>query len=71
MARLDNVAGGIENITRSFSGDSITNVLGPMIDLMKENNPKISRILSNLDEVTGKMKQGENSGKRGTEERGP
>lgn len=61
MARLDNVAGGIENITRSFSGDSITNVLGPLTHLIKENNPKISNILSNLEDVTGKMREGENT----------
>jgi phospholipid/cholesterol/gamma-HCH transport system substrate-binding protein len=61
MARLDNVAGGIENITRSFSGDSITNVLGPLTHLIKENNPKISSILSNLEDITGKMKQGTNT----------
>lgn len=61
MARLDNVASGIENITRSFSGDSITNMLGPLTFMIKENNPKISKIFSNLQDVTGKMAAGENT----------
>lgn len=59
MARLDNVAGGIENITRSFSGDSITNVLGPLTHLVRENHPKITSILTNWKEISGKMNQGE------------
>jgi phospholipid/cholesterol/gamma-HCH transport system substrate-binding protein len=59
MARLDNVASGIENITRSFSGDSIQNVLGPLTHFLEENNPKISEIFDNLQVVTGKMSDGE------------
>ncbi len=59
MARLDNVASGIENITRSFSGDSIQNVLGPLTHFLEENNPKISQIFDNLKVVTGKMSDGE------------
>lgn len=59
MTRLDNVASGIENITRSFSGDSIQNVLGPLTDFIKENNPKISAIFDNLQDVTTKIREGE------------
>jgi len=59
MARLDNVASGIENITRSFSGDSIQNVLGPLTHFLEENNPKITQIFDNLKVVTGKMSDGQ------------
>lgn len=59
MARLDNVASGIENITRSFSGDSIQNVLGPLTHFLEENNPKITKIFDNLEVVTDGMSKGE------------
>ncbi|HEY1172789.1 MAG TPA: MlaD family protein [Verrucomicrobiae bacterium] len=58
MAKLDNVATGIENVTKSFSGDSIQNVLGPMTDFLKENNPKLSIILGNLQNVSTQMAEG-------------
>lgn len=58
MAKLDNVASGIENVTKSFSGDSIQNVLGPMTDFLKENNPKLSVILGNLQNVSTQMAEG-------------
>ncbi|MGB0578355.1 MAG: MlaD family protein [Limisphaerales bacterium] len=58
MAKLDNVAGGIENLTKSFSGDSIQNVLGPMTDFLNQNNPKITSILSDMEEVSSNMRDG-------------
>ncbi len=58
MAKLDNVATGIENVTKSFSGDSIQNVLGPMTDFLKDNNPKITAILGNLQNVSTQMAEG-------------
>lgn len=58
MAKLDNVATGIENVTKSFSGDSLQNVLGPMTDFLKENNPKISMILGNLQNISTQMADG-------------
>lgn len=58
MAKLDNVAGGIENLTKSFSGDSIQNVLGPMTDFLNQNNPKITAILGDLEVVSGNLREG-------------
>ena len=58
MKKLDNVAGGIENLTKSFSGDSIQNVLGPLTDFLKQNNPKITAILGDLQGVTADLRQG-------------
>src|SRR5450432_3080938 len=37
MAKLDSAAAGIQNLTKSFSGDTINNLLGPMTDLIKQN----------------------------------
>jgi phospholipid/cholesterol/gamma-HCH transport system substrate-binding protein len=58
MTKLDNVAGGIQNLTKSFSGDSIQNVLGPVTDFLKQNNPQITSILGDLQVVSKKMVDG-------------
>lgn len=59
MSKLENVATGVENVTRSFSGDSIQNVLGPMTDFLKDNNPRFSIIFSNMQAVSSKVAAGE------------
>ncbi|MSR66574.1 MAG: MCE family protein [Pedosphaera sp.] len=48
MRRLDNVTSGIENITKSFSGDTIQNIAGPLVDFFKQNNPRFNDIFENL-----------------------
>jgi len=58
MKKLDNVAGGIENLTKSFSGDSIQNVLGPLTDFLKQNNPKITSILGDMQLVSANLREG-------------
>ncbi|HSH95555.1 MAG TPA: MlaD family protein [Roseimicrobium sp.] len=58
MAKLENVATGVENVTKTFSGDSIQNVLGPLTDFMKENNPKLGIILGNMQNISTDMSQG-------------
>lgn len=58
MAKLDNVATGIENVTKTFSGDSLQNVLGPMTDFLKQNNPKIGIILGNMQNISTQMAEG-------------
>jgi phospholipid/cholesterol/gamma-HCH transport system substrate-binding protein len=58
MVKLDNVATGIENITKSFTGDSINNLLGPFTDFLKENSPRLSAILENSRVISGEVAQG-------------
>ena len=38
MAKLDSAAGGIQNITKTFSGDKLDNILGPLTDFVKQNS---------------------------------
>ena len=59
MAKLENVATGIENLTQSFSGDQIQNLLGPVTDLIRDNSPRISAILENVQDVSGRLAEGE------------
>lgn len=58
MAKLDNVASGVENITKTFSGDSIQNVLGPMTDFLKQNNPKLTAVIGNIQTISGQIADG-------------
>jgi phospholipid/cholesterol/gamma-HCH transport system substrate-binding protein len=58
MAKLENVASGIENLTQSFSGDQIQNLLGPVTDLIRDNSPRISAILENVQDVSGRLAEG-------------
>src|SRR5207247_10296990 len=59
MVKLENVASGVENLTKSFSGDTINNLLGPFTDFLKENNPKLSAVLGNLQTISSKIAKGE------------
>jgi phospholipid/cholesterol/gamma-HCH transport system substrate-binding protein len=58
MSKLDNVASGIENITKSFSGDKIENILGPLTDFVKQNSGQLTATIANIREVTGQISQG-------------
>jgi phospholipid/cholesterol/gamma-HCH transport system substrate-binding protein len=59
MVKLDSVASGVENVAKSFSGDSINNLLGPFSEFLKENSPKLSVIFSNFQAVSTQIAKGE------------
>jgi phospholipid/cholesterol/gamma-HCH transport system substrate-binding protein len=61
MTKLDDVATGVQNLTKSFTGDKIDNLLGPFTDFMKENNPRLSAILANMQSITTQVKSGQGS----------
>ncbi|MBU6401389.1 MAG: MCE family protein, partial [Verrucomicrobia bacterium] len=58
MTKLDNVAAGIDNVTRSFSGDKFTELLGPFTDFMKENRDRFTAILGNVQHITKQVADG-------------
>ncbi|MGC8829048.1 MAG: MlaD family protein [Verrucomicrobiia bacterium] len=58
MAKLDNVATGIENVTKSFSGDRIDNLLGPLTDFVKQNSGKLGAIFGNLQTISENIANG-------------
>ncbi|MEW6306244.1 MAG: MlaD family protein [Verrucomicrobiota bacterium] len=58
MAKLENVATGVENVTKSFSGDSIQNVLGPLTDFMKDNRIPLTAMIGNMRNVSDQIAQG-------------
>lgn len=58
MAKLDQAASGVQNLTKSFSGDKIDNILGPFTQFMRDNNPKMTAILANIQAVSTQVTQG-------------
>jgi phospholipid/cholesterol/gamma-HCH transport system substrate-binding protein len=58
MAKLDNVASGVENLTKSFTGDKIDNLLGPFTDFLKANRVPLTVAIGNLQSVSTQIVQG-------------
>ncbi len=59
MARLDNVAVGIENVTKSFTGDKIDNLLGPITDFVRQNSPALTAAIGNMKTISDRVVAGE------------
>lgn len=57
MVKLDNVAGGIEGLTKSFTPDNLAPLLGPITDFMKQNTTNLSAILVNTRTATEQFHQ--------------
>jgi phospholipid/cholesterol/gamma-HCH transport system substrate-binding protein len=59
MQKLDNVAVGVENVTKSFTGFKISTLMGPLIDLIQTNTVPLSQAISNINTVTRQVATGE------------
>ncbi len=59
MAKLDKAATGIESFGKSFSGDKIDNILGPLTDFFKQNSTHIGAVVTNIENVTGQIAGGQ------------
>jgi phospholipid/cholesterol/gamma-HCH transport system substrate-binding protein len=59
MARLDKAATGIENFGKSFTGDKIDNLLGPLTDFIKQNGSHLSATITNIESISGQIAKGE------------
>jgi phospholipid/cholesterol/gamma-HCH transport system substrate-binding protein len=58
MAKLENVATGVENLTRSFSGDTINNLLGPVTDFLKQNQQPLTESIANMRTISANIADG-------------
>jgi phospholipid/cholesterol/gamma-HCH transport system substrate-binding protein len=58
MAKIDNVATGVENLTKSFTGDKIDNLLGPFTDFLKANRGPLTAAIANLQAVSSQIAEG-------------
>jgi len=61
MQKLDNVASGVENLTKSFTGDKIDNLLGPFTDFLKANQTPLTSMISNMQSVSTQIASGKGS----------
>ena len=59
MAKLDSVATGVENLTRSFSGEKIDNLLGPFTDFLENNQENLTATISNIKLTSDRIAQGQ------------
>jgi phospholipid/cholesterol/gamma-HCH transport system substrate-binding protein len=59
FTKLDKVATGVENLTRSFSGEKIDTFLGPLTDLIKDNRTNLTATVSNIKTVTERIVNGQ------------
>jgi phospholipid/cholesterol/gamma-HCH transport system substrate-binding protein len=58
FTKLDKAASGLENLTRSFSGDKIDSLLGPLTDFVKDNRTNLTATISNIKAVSDSIAQG-------------
>jgi phospholipid/cholesterol/gamma-HCH transport system substrate-binding protein len=59
MVKLDNATAGIENLTKSFTPDTINNLLGPLTDLIKQNSGHLSATITNIQNITSQIASGQ------------
>jgi phospholipid/cholesterol/gamma-HCH transport system substrate-binding protein len=59
MAKLDKAATGIENFGKSFTGDKIDNLIGPLTDFFKQNSSHLSSTITNIESISGQIAKGE------------
>jgi phospholipid/cholesterol/gamma-HCH transport system substrate-binding protein len=59
MAKLDKAATGIQNLTASFTPDTINNLFGPLTDFLKQNSGNIGGAISNIENITGQIASGQ------------
>jgi phospholipid/cholesterol/gamma-HCH transport system substrate-binding protein len=58
MQKLDNVASGVENLTKSLTGDTIENLVGPLTDFVKQNTGPLTATLANLRAMSTQIAEG-------------
>src|SRR5262249_15203175 len=47
-----------ENLTKSFTGDTINNLLGPFTDFLNENRQPLTATIANLYKLSGEIAEG-------------
>jgi len=58
MAKLNDAATGVQNLTKSFTGDTINNLLGPLTDLIRQNSDHLGASISNIEAISGQIASG-------------
>lgn len=58
MQKLDNVASGVENLTKSLTGDTIENLVGPLTDFIKQNAGPLTATIANMRAMSLQIAEG-------------
>ena len=58
MKKIDDVATGVQNITKTFTGDKIDNLLGPFTDFLKANQGPLTATIANMHSISSQISQG-------------
>lgn len=58
MAKLDAAASSVGSVTNLFGGDNFQNLLGPFTDFLKDNSPRLTAILGNMQLVSKQIADG-------------
>jgi phospholipid/cholesterol/gamma-HCH transport system substrate-binding protein len=58
MQKIDNVATGVENLTKSFTGVKIDDLLGPLTDFLKANRGPLTATIANFQAVSAQIAEG-------------
>jgi phospholipid/cholesterol/gamma-HCH transport system substrate-binding protein len=58
MQKIDNVATGVENLTKSFTGVKIDDLLGPLTDFLKANKGPLTATIANFQAVSAQIAEG-------------
>jgi len=59
MAKLDQAATGIENFGKSFTPDTLNNLMGPLVDFVKQNSGHLGGAISNIENISGQIASGQ------------
>jgi phospholipid/cholesterol/gamma-HCH transport system substrate-binding protein len=63
MQKLDNVASGVENLTKSFTGFKIDTLVGPLRDFISANKDPLTLSISNMQTLSQELYSQLNQGK--------
>ncbi len=58
MQKLDNVASGVENLTKSFTGDKIDSLFGPLIGFVQDNREPLTATIANVRATSAQIAEG-------------
>jgi phospholipid/cholesterol/gamma-HCH transport system substrate-binding protein len=59
MVKLDNVASGIENMTKGFAGDEIHNLMSTLTDFVGRNKDPLTASISNFQAMSAQLASGQ------------
>jgi phospholipid/cholesterol/gamma-HCH transport system substrate-binding protein len=59
MVKLNDAAEGIKRFGDAFSGDKISNLVGPLVDFVKQESGNIGGAVSNINNITAQIASGQ------------